>query len=47
MREKKRKFLDELNGMKDEMRELDSKKNDLNKNIPRNYHTEDDLKQAI
>ena len=47
LREKKRKLLDELNGMKDEMRELDSKKNDLNKNIPRNYHTEDDLKQAI
>ena len=44
LRDQKRKLLDELNGMKDEMRELDSKKNELNKTIPRNYHTEDDLK---
>ena len=47
LRQKKSKLLDELNGMKDEMRELDSKKNDLNKTIPRNYHNEIDLKQAI
>ena len=47
LRGKKGKLLDELNAIKEEMRDLDSRKNKLNQNIPRNYHTEEDLKQAI
>jgi len=43
LRNEKRTLLDQLSAIKEEMRELDQKKNEFNKTIPRNYHTEEDL----
>ena len=47
VRAKHREHLDELNELKDRQRELDAEKQTLMKNIPRNYHTYEDLEQAI
>jgi len=46
-RNEKRAQLDRLNALKDRQRELDSQKNDIMKSIPRNFHNEADVKQAI
>lgn len=47
VRAQHREHLDKLNGLKDRQRELEAEKAALLKNIPRNYHTQEDLQQAI
>lgn len=47
VRAQHREHLDKLNGLKDRQRELEADKATLLKNIPRNYHNQDDLQQAI
>lgn len=39
--------MNELNGIKDRIRELELKKQEFGKNIPRNYHNIKDLNTAI
>lgn len=47
VRAQQREHLDKLNGLKDRQRELEAEKAALLKNIPRNYHTQEDLQEAI
>jgi hypothetical protein len=47
VRAQHREQLDKLNALKDRQRELEADKAAFLKNVPRNYHTEDDLLQAI
>ena len=47
VRKEHRDHLDKLNELKDRQRELETEKTALMKNIPRNYHTYNDLEQAI
>lgn len=47
VRAQHREHLDKLNGLKDRQRELEAEKAALLKNIPRNYHTQEDIQQAI
>jgi len=43
VRAQQRVHLDKLNALKDRQRELEAEKAGLLKNIPRNYHTQEDL----
>lgn len=43
----KKQHLDRLNVLKDRQREIDTQKMSYQQNIPRNYHTADDVNQAI
>ena len=47
VRAQHREQLDKLNGLKDRQRELEADKAAVLRNIPRNYHTEEDLQHAI
>jgi len=47
IRNLRRSLLDEMNKLKERQRELDVKKQDYMKNIPRNYHNIKDLNSAI
>lgn len=46
-RAEKKQHLDRLNALKDRQREIETKKMSFQQNIPRNYHNEDDVNQAI
>lgn len=47
IRNQRSALLDEMNKLKTRQRELDTKKQDFMKNIPRNYHNIKDLNSAI
>lgn len=47
VRAQQKGHLDKLNALKDRQRELEAEKAALMKNVPRNYHTQEDLEQAI
>ena len=47
VRSERREHLDQLTALKERQRELDNEKAGLMKNVPRNYHTQQDLQQAI
>jgi len=47
IRDERRTHLDNMNKLKDRQRELDAKKQEFMKNIPRNYHNIKDLNNAI
>ncbi len=46
-RNEKKGHLDKLNALKDRQREIDQQKMKYQANVPRNYHNEEDVTQAI